>query len=62
MKEGLSPYDPDQSVEIHLRGEAAHTDSGTQAPATTSNMTNGQIPLQNPPKRCTQYNQSYSFK
>ena len=57
-----SPYDPDRSVEIHLRGEAAHPDNGTQstqAPATNTNMTNGQILFQNPPKRCTQYNQSY---
>ena len=46
----VSPYDPDRSVEIHLRGEAAHTDNGTQAPATNANMTNGQIPLQNPPR------------
>ena len=46
-----SPYDPDRSVENHLRGEAAGPDNGpqgTQAPATNSNMTNGQIPFQNP--------------
>ena len=48
-----SPYDPNQSVEIHLQGEAAHPDNrtqGTQAPATNTNMTNGQISFQNPPR------------
>ena len=57
-----SPYDPDRSVEIHLQSEAASPDNrtqGTQAPTTNTNMTNGQIPFQNPPKKCTQYNQSY---
>ena len=43
-----SLYDPNQSVEIHLQSEATHTDNRTQAPATNSNMTNGQIPFQNP--------------
>ena len=46
-----SPYDPDHSVENHLRGEAAGPDNetqGTQAPTTNTNMTNGQIPFQNP--------------
>ena len=45
-----SPYDPDRSVENHLRGEAPSPDNetqGTQAPATNSKMTNGQIPFQN---------------
>ena len=48
-----SLYDPDLSVENHLRGEAAHPDNrtqGTQAPATNTNMTNGQILFQNPPR------------
>ena len=48
-----SPYDPDQSVEIHLRGEAAHPDNGTQAPVTNLNTTNAQIPFQNPPRGVT---------
>ena len=43
-----SPYDPDRSVEIHLRGDAACMDNRTQAPATSTNTTNGQIPFQNP--------------
>ena len=46
-----SPYDPNCSVENHLRGEAAGPDNetqGTQAPTTNTNMTNGQIPFQNP--------------
>ena len=45
-----SPYDPDRSVENHLRGKAAGPDNETQgarAP-TTNNM---QIPFQNP-SRC----------
>ena len=61
-----SPYDPDRSVENHLRGEAAGPDNetqGAQAP-TTNNM---QIPFQNPP-RCVpsttgptgQYDNRYS--
>ena len=42
-----SPYDPDQSVENHLRGEAAGPDNETQgAQAPTTN--NIQIPFQNP--------------
>ena len=44
-----SPYDPDRSVENHLRGKAAgpdHETQGAQAP-TTNNM---QIPFQNPPR------------
>ena len=48
-----SPYDPDLSVENHLQGEAAHPDNGTQgtqAPATNTNMTNGQSSFQNPPR------------
>ena len=46
-----SPYDPDHSVENHLRGEAAGSDNltqGTQAPTTNTNMTNSQILFQNP--------------
>ena len=45
-----SPYDPDRSVENHLRGEAPSPDNetqGTQAPATNSKTANGQIPFQN---------------
>ena len=48
-----SPYDPDRSVENHLRGEAAGSDNqtqGAQAPTTNTNMTNSQIPFQNPPR------------
>ena len=43
-----SPYDPDQSVETHLQGEAAHPDNGMLAPAANTNTTNDQIPFQNP--------------
>ena len=46
-----SPYDPDRSVEIHLRSGTASPDNGTQgtqAPATNTNTTNVQIPFQNP--------------
>ena len=46
-----SLYDPDRSVENHLRGEAAGSDSetqDTQHPTTNQNMTNNQIPFQNP--------------
>ena len=45
----VSLYDPDQSVENHLQGEAAGPDNrtqGTQAPVTNTNMTNVQIPFQ----------------
>ena len=45
----VSPYDPNRSVENHLRGEAAGPDNrtqGTQAPVTNTNMTNVQIPFQ----------------
>ena len=48
-----SPYDPDRSVENHLQGEAAGSDNqtqGAQAPTTNTNMTNSQIPFQNPPR------------
>ena len=48
-----SPYDPNLSVENHLQGEAVHPDNetqDTQAPATNTNMTNGQISFQNPPR------------
>ena len=40
-------------MENHLRGEAAGSDSetqGTQCPTTHQNMTNNQIPFQNPPR------------
>ena len=46
-----SLYDPDRSVENHLRGEAAGQDNetqGAQAPTTYTNTTNMQIPFQNP--------------
>ena len=46
-----SPYDPDHSVENHLRGEAAGPDNqtqGAQAPTTNTNTTNNQILFQNP--------------
>ena len=46
-----SPYDPNRSVENHLQGEAAGLDNqtqGAQAPTTNTNMTNSQIPFQNP--------------
>ena len=46
-----SLYDPDHSVENHLRGEAAGQDNetqGAQAPTTNTNTTNVQIPFQNP--------------
>ena len=46
-----SPYDPNRSVENHLRSEADGPDNrmqGAQAPATNTNMTNGQISFQNP--------------
>ena len=45
-----SPYDPDRSVENHLRGEAAGQDNqtqGAQAPTTNTNSTNNQIQFQN---------------
>ena len=44
-----SPYDPNRSVENHLRGEAAGPDNETQDAQvpTTNNM---QIPFQNPPR------------
>ena len=47
----VSPYDPDRSVENHLQGETASPDDetqGTQAPTTNTNMTNVQVPFQNP--------------
>ena len=45
-----SPYDPDRSVENHLRGQAAGSNKqtqGAQAPTTTTNVTNNQIQFQN---------------
>ena len=62
-----SPYDPDLSVENHLRGEAAHPDNGTQgmqAPATNTNTVdfNGQISFQNPPRGVPSTTWSYRFK
>ena len=44
------PYDPDRSVENHLRGQAASSDNqtqGAQAPTTNINATNNQIQFQN---------------
>ena len=41
-----SPYDPDRSVENHLRGQAAGSDNppqGAQAPITDKNTDNNQI-------------------
>ena len=49
-----SPYDPDRSVENHLRGEAAGPDNqtqGAQAPTTNTNTNNNQIPFQNTQRR-----------
>ena len=49
-----SPYDPDCSVENHLRGQAAGSDNppqGAQAPTTDKNTDNNQIQFQNT-KRC----------
>ena len=45
-----SPYDPDRSVENHLRSQAAGSDNqtkGAQAPTTNTNNTNNQIQFQN---------------
>ena len=49
-----SPYDPDRSVENHLRGQAAGPDNqarGAQTPTTNANNTNNQIQFQNT-QRC----------
>ena len=49
-----SPYDPDHSVENHLRGQAASSNKqtqGAQAPTTNTNVTNNQIQFQNT-QRC----------
>ena len=49
-----SPYDPDRSVENHLRSQAAGSDNqtqGAQAPTTNTNNTNNQIQFQNT-RRC----------
>ena len=50
-----SPYDPDRSVENHLREQAAGSNNQTQsAQAPTPNTTNNNpIPFQNPQKRVT---------
>ena len=48
-----SPYDPDCSVENHLRGQAAGSNNqtqGAQAPTTNTNATNNQIQFQNTPR------------
>ena len=45
-----SPYDPDRSVENHLRGQAAGSNKQTQdaqTPTTNTNNTNNQIQFQN---------------
>ena len=49
-----SPYDPDRSVENHLRGQAVGSNNqtqGAQAPTTNTNVTNNQIQFQNT-QRC----------
>ena len=49
-----SPYDPDRSVENHLRGQAASSDNqtqGAQAPTTNTGAANNQIQFQNT-QRC----------
>ena len=51
-----SPYDPDRSVENHLRGQAAGSDNppqGAQAPTTNKNTDNNQIQFQNTQKHVT---------
>ena len=51
-----SPYDPDRSVENHLRGQAAGSDNppqGAQAPTTNKNTDNDQIQFQNTRKCVT---------
>ena len=57
-----SPYDPDRSVENHLRGQAAGSDNqtqGAQAPTTNTNNTNNQIQFQNTQRCVPQYNWSH---
>ena len=56
MQQGsrASPYDPDRSVENHLRGQAAGSDNppqGAQAPTTNKNIDNNQIQFRNA-QRC----------
>ena len=58
-----SPYDPDLSVENHLRNETAHPGNraqGTQTTATSTNTANfnGQTSFQNPPRGVTSTNGS----
>ena len=51
-----SPYDPDRSVENHLRGQAAGSDKppqGAQAPTTNKNTDNNQMQFQNTQKCVT---------
>ena len=51
-----SLYDPDRSVENHMRGQAAGSDNppqGAQAPTTNKNTDNNQIQFQNTQKRVT---------
>ena len=50
-----SPYDPDLSVENHLRNDTAHPGDGAQGTQTTATSTNtanfnGQTSFQNPPR------------
>ena len=58
-KEGASLYDPNQSVENHLWGEAAGPDNETQGNTSTYHQHKCglmfQIPFQKPPRGCTQY-------
>ena len=49
-----SPYDPNRSVENHLRGQAVGSNNqtqGAQAPTTNTNVTNNQIQFRTP-QRC----------
>ena len=51
-----SPYDPDRSVENHLRGQAAGSDNqtqGAQAPTTNTINNNNQIQFQNTQRHVT---------
>ena len=53
MKDGHHHMTPTDQVENHLQGEAVGLDNqtqGAQAPTTNTNMTNSQIPFQNPPR------------
>ena len=52
----VSPYDPDHSVENHLRGQAAGSDNqtqGAQAPTTNTINNNNQIQFQNTQRHVT---------